>query len=121
MSAHVTEWGLAHCAGLLLPPGRSRTFGAINARMRRRNLLRDVVACDGSYSAGRYSHPTRLQFRNGGTGDVVAMLDTPNKIPTCHTCSMLREQALEGRMPTRAQMGYAPNFVAPISKAEGKS
>lgn len=95
---HVTEFGLAHCAGVLWPPGRSTTRGAMLARMKRLGLRRDTVACDGTYAGGRY----RAKAGNDWVGgDVIMSASTPDTIPTCPRCAVLRDEALEGRLPKR--------------------
>lgn len=95
---HVTEWGLADCAGVLLPPGRSRLYRNVRARMKRLGLHRDVVACDGSSSAGR------LRWNIGiivDDGDVILTKHAIATVPSCPRCAVLRDEALEGRLPKR--------------------
>lgn len=98
---HVTEWGLADCAGRLRPHGRSTTRGAMKARMKRLGLRADVVACDGSYAGGR----GRAKAGNDWVGgDVVLTTHTAKTIPTCPRCAVLRDEALEGRLPVRGTL-----------------
>lgn len=94
---HVTEWGLADCAGRLRPIGRSLTRAAMMARMKRLGLRRDTVACDGTAVAGRF----RAKAGEWVGGDVILSANTTSTIPTCPRCAVLRDEALEGRLPKR--------------------
>ena len=95
---HVTEWGLADCAGILFQPGRSRSRQAVIARLKRRGLHRDTVACDGSAVNGRClgENPPPAGW---SSGDVIFTTRTTKVVPTCERCSVLRDAALEGRLP----------------------
>lgn len=94
---HVTEWGLADCAGVLRPPGVSLRRGNIKRRMKRLGLRVDTVACDGSSAVGRlHSPPFKLTTR-----DVILTTNTKSTVPTCPRCAVLRDEALEGRLPAR--------------------
>jgi hypothetical protein len=81
---HVTEWGLAICAGVLdlrWTVGEAARLGALGIR-------EDTVACD-------ESEVTDGRFINGGEGDVVLTIRTRTVIPTCPRCAVLRDEALE--------------------------
>lgn len=67
---HVTEWGLASCAGLSMESGE------------RAGMRFMTVACGTSLF---------------GINDIV-VFDTA---PTCPRCAVMRDEALEGRLPTR--------------------
>ncbi len=84
---HVTETGLAICANRLFPRGASRSRAAVRSRMRRLGLRVDTVACDGTPSGGRYAR------------DVIMSAFTASKVPTCPRCAVLRDAALEGKLP----------------------
>lgn len=91
---HVTEWGLAVCADLLYPKGRSHSHPAAMARMRRLGLRKNAQACDGSDVMGRWLpsgevEPTNMQC-------VLFTVLSRNRIPSCPRCQMLRESALQG-------------------------
>jgi hypothetical protein len=95
---HITEWGLATCAGVLdmrWPVGEAARLGALGLRY-------DTVACDESpVSEGR--------FINGGEGDVVLTIRARKVVPTCPRCSVLRDEALErsGRWRTMPRMYFS--------------
>ena len=71
---HVTEYGLAACAGLGF--GREGTSG----------MRVCTIACDESDIAGK---------------EYIAASGVPVVIPTCPRCAVLRDEALEGRLPKR--------------------
>ena len=95
---HVTEWGLADCAGVLRPPGVSLRRANIKRRMSRRGLRADTVACDGSDAGGRFR--STLVVENS-VRDVILTSFTKGTIPTCPRCAVMRDDALEGRLPRR--------------------
>jgi len=78
---HVTEFGLGLCAGIVPTDGRY-------ANMRARGLRADTRACDES----EVKVPGR---------DALLTVVTPTTIPTCPRCAVLRDEALEGRLPAR--------------------
>jgi hypothetical protein len=91
---HVTEYGLAGCARKLHPPGRSKSSKAVRARMQRIGIRRDTVACDGSPAGGRY-RAALIDVK----GDVILSAYAMQVMPTCPRCAVLRDAALEGRLP----------------------
>lgn len=84
---HVTEIGLGLCAGLI---ARELWHANVDARkaLRAHGLRPDTRACDGR----RVVTPE---------ADAVLSIVTPTTIPTCPRCAVLRDEALEGRLPKR--------------------
>ena len=95
---HVTEFGLADCAGVLLTPDRSRLLKNVARRMGRLGLRRDTVACDGSSASGRLRSEL---VKERAQRDVIMTMRTRSTVPTCPRCAVLRDEALEGRLPNR--------------------
>lgn len=76
---HVTEFGLRYCAGL-------------EAAHRRTTLLADTVACTGELVCETaLLYPDNFLFSE----------DAVVRVPTCPRCAVLRDEALEGRLPKR--------------------
>jgi len=93
---HVTEFGLGVCAGV--PSGLMRESG----------LRPDTRACgdigqpfDGSGGLARYIGVDQC-------GDTILTIRTPLAVPTCPRCAVLRDEALEGRLPARPVLTTAP-------------
>jgi len=84
---HVTEFGLGLCAGVVPTAG---WYGNIMAReaLRARGLRADTRACDGA------------EVELPGH-DAMLTANTPFRVPTCPRCAVLRDEALEGRLPAR--------------------
>jgi len=53
------------------------------------------VACDGTPAGGRYF----VNLYSTPKGDVLLSASTPRLVPTCPRCAVLRDEALEGRLP----------------------
>lgn len=86
---HVTEFGLGLCAGLL------------SGRLLESGLRPDARACgdigqpfDGSGGSVRYIGIDQC-------GDTILTIRAPHTVPTCPRCAVLRDEALEGRLPKR--------------------
>ena len=77
---HVTEWGLGVCTGLQIPIHKST------------GLRMDTVACMGMELCN-----TDLSYPS----DVLFSEDAAVQVPTCPRCAVLRDEALEGRLPKR--------------------
>jgi len=77
---HVTEWGLGR---LVLGRSSPKT-------MREWELRADVRACDGVKLKDRFRSATTIL-----SGLVL------RRLPTCPRCAVLRDEALEGRLPAR--------------------
>lgn len=101
MLTHVTEWGLAWVAGRLMPKGASARRRNVKARMKRLGLRMDTVACDGSDCTTGTRYITRsLVSASGWTNnDVILASRTATTVPTCPRCAVLRDAALEGKLP----------------------
>ena len=73
LETHVTEWGLVACSGMSAEEGE------------RSGMRCMTVACGAPFY--------------GDSHVVVA----PTTIPTCPRCAVLRDEALEGRLPVRSK------------------
>lgn len=84
---HVTEYGLGLCAGIVPTAG---WYGNVEARtaLMARGLRADTRACDGA--------EVEVQGH-----DAMLTVSTPVRVPTCPRCAVLRDEALEGRLPER--------------------
>ena len=78
---HVTEWGLGR---IVLGRSSPKT-------MREWKLRPDTRACDG----------VRVKPRSYGDRTVILSATAERRIPTCPRCAVLRDEALEGRLPKR--------------------
>ena len=78
---HVTEYGLGLCAGL------SDSEAMLDA-----GLHPSTVACTGIGMAPQWA-----------TGQVIFGGHAPNTVPTCPRCAVMRDEALEGRLPKRKE------------------
>lgn len=78
---HVTEWGLGR---IVLGKSSPKT-------MREWKLRPDTRACDG----------VKVKSRNYGDRTVILSVSTERRVPTCPRCAVMRDEALEGRLPTR--------------------
>ena len=87
---HATEFGLGFCARV---NGEARGGPKATARFKAAGLRGDTRACDGSPAV--YNHDR---------GDWCHLSITlHDKVPTCPRCAVLRDEALEGRLPVRAK------------------
>lgn len=84
---HVTEFGLGLCAGIVPTVGWHANVPA-RAVLRERGLRPDTRACDGA------------EVEVPGN-DAMLTVSTPRAVPTCPRCAVLRDEALEGRLPKR--------------------
>ena len=80
---HVTEFGLGLCAGVAPIAGWYRNGGAL----KRAGLRPDTRACDGAEKVLGY--------------DAMPTIHALTQVPTCPRCAVLRDEALEGRLPKR--------------------
>lgn len=97
---HVTEWGLGLCwawaTGVTIPPvttesGAYRATRDREAWFARHGLRPDTVACTGSQ-----------RVEGAWFEHVIASITAVSTVPTCQRCAVLRDAALEGRLPERA-------------------
>jgi hypothetical protein len=91
---HVTEWGLGLCAGIVdfhepaPPEGRTSTLLDVGLRP-------DTLACTGEKFTDADVDEGRIQR--------ILSAFANKKIPTCPRCAVLRDEALEGRLPVVAR------------------
>lgn len=82
---HISEWGLGVCAGIGVG-----VVGTIE-EMRAHGLRSDTVACSGEGA------PTV------GYENLAIMELAVERLPTCPRCAVLRDAALEGRLPRKKE------------------
>lgn len=94
---HLTEWGLGLCfakvTGQVVPVIEGGDFGALDASRRHdwflsHGLRADTVACDG-----------RQRTEGAWFEQVYPSASALATVPTCPRCAVLRDAALEGRLP----------------------
>lgn len=85
---HVTEWGLGR---LVLGRSSPKT-------MREWKLRPDTRACDG----------VKVKSRSYEDRTVILSATAERRVPTCPRCAVLRDEALEGRLPARPVLTTAP-------------
>lgn len=100
---HVTEWGLGLCAGMLEDEDWLPSEGEAS-RLREVGLRPDTVACDGLPSDGAIGGGPHSPTVDGG--DVFTLRHCLRGIPTCPACAVLRDAALEGRLPERKDAAH---------------
>ena len=99
---HVTEWGLGR---LVLGRSSPKT-------MREWKLRPDTRACDG----------VRVKPRSYGDRTVILSATAERRVPTCPRCAVLRDEALEGRLPrTEELIAQLDRLLSPPESASGAS
>ena len=78
---HVTEWGLGR---LVLGKSSPKTMKAWG-------LKADTRACDG----------VKVKTRNYKERTLILSVMAERRVPTCPRCAVMRDEALEGRLPKR--------------------
>lgn len=89
---HVTEWGLGLCAGVA---GEGKPTALVDRRalLEARGLRPDTIACTGA----------KFTDDDIDSGRIERILSAyvRSSLPTCPRCAVLRDAALEGRLPPR--------------------
>jgi hypothetical protein len=88
VTTHVTEFGLGLCAGVTNRPGLP--FGRMV--LEAQGLRPDRIACNGA----RWEDPEPEGQQ------VIPSVQCRSRVPTCPRCAVLRDAALEGRLPQRS-------------------
>lgn len=85
MTTHVTEFGLGLCAGVTTRPGLP--WGRLQLELS--GLRPDRIACNGAL----WEDPEPEEQ------EVIPTILCQSRVPTCPRCAVLRDAALEGRLP----------------------